>query len=302
MKYFRNLEWSLVSTLWYSFLISLVLIPVVLSYLPSPKSRHTKYLHNPRLNVGLTGWNAGVLIIVNGSTVLRRILAISIAGIFRLKSVGILSTTCQGRRCSSLVVGDVTGSAHFTTDLCCLDHYHFIGSDTWHFTLRDRVGGSPRVITKDIVVPISSTFAPASLTTALGASGSYFGPLTIDFMQAWVELVATGSASITAPSAGGGTNGSAVPAVGCSGIARIYDTIRFKAPPANHRLNLGVASAELNSCGVFAAEVEIWINDGPHVIVAMPGESIELNDITGAGGAQFGDGSHERRDQRCDHQ
>ena len=32
------------------FFISLILIPVVLSFLPSPKSRHTKYLHNPRLN------------------------------------------------------------------------------------------------------------------------------------------------------------------------------------------------------------------------------------------------------------
>jgi len=32
------------------FVISLVLIPSVLSLLPPPKSRHTKYLHNPRLN------------------------------------------------------------------------------------------------------------------------------------------------------------------------------------------------------------------------------------------------------------
>ena len=31
------------------FLISLILIPAVLSFLPSPKSRHTKYLDNPRL-------------------------------------------------------------------------------------------------------------------------------------------------------------------------------------------------------------------------------------------------------------
>ena len=32
------------------FFISLVLIPAVLSYLPPPKSRHTKYLDNPQLN------------------------------------------------------------------------------------------------------------------------------------------------------------------------------------------------------------------------------------------------------------
>lgn len=32
------------------FFISLILIPAVLSFLPAPKSKHTRYLHNPRLN------------------------------------------------------------------------------------------------------------------------------------------------------------------------------------------------------------------------------------------------------------
>src|SRR5205814_6413259 len=32
------------------FFISLILIPVVLSYMAPPKSRHTKYLENPTLN------------------------------------------------------------------------------------------------------------------------------------------------------------------------------------------------------------------------------------------------------------
>ena len=32
------------------FFISLVLIPVALSFLPAPKSRHTKYLESPTLN------------------------------------------------------------------------------------------------------------------------------------------------------------------------------------------------------------------------------------------------------------
>ena len=32
------------------FIISLIFIPAVLSFLPAPKSRHTKYLQNPRLN------------------------------------------------------------------------------------------------------------------------------------------------------------------------------------------------------------------------------------------------------------
>lgn len=71
------------------FFISLVLIPVVLSFLPAPKSRHTKYLHNPRLNRWLDRlerWclNHRRLIYV----VTALILVSSIAGIFRLKSVG----------------------------------------------------------------------------------------------------------------------------------------------------------------------------------------------------------------------
>lgn len=71
------------------FFISLILIPVVLSFLPAPKSRHTKYLHNPRLNRWLDRlerWclNHRRLIYV----VTALILVFSIAGIFRLKSVG----------------------------------------------------------------------------------------------------------------------------------------------------------------------------------------------------------------------
>ncbi len=71
------------------FFISLILIPVTLSFLPTPKSRHTKYLHNPRLNRWLDRlerWclNHRKLIYIVTSIVL----VFSIAGIFRLKSVG----------------------------------------------------------------------------------------------------------------------------------------------------------------------------------------------------------------------
>ena len=71
------------------FFISLILIPVVLSFLPAPKSRHTKYLHNPWLNRWLDRlerWclNHRKLIYIATSV----ILAFSIAGIFKLKSVG----------------------------------------------------------------------------------------------------------------------------------------------------------------------------------------------------------------------
>lgn len=71
------------------FFISLILIPATLSFLPAPKSRHTKYLHNPRLNRWLDRlerWclNHRKLIYIITSVVL----IFSIAGIFRLKSVG----------------------------------------------------------------------------------------------------------------------------------------------------------------------------------------------------------------------
>ena len=71
------------------FFISLVLIPVILSLLPPPKTRHTKYLDNPRLNRWLDRlerWSLNHRKLIYISTLV--ILAISITGIFRLKSVG----------------------------------------------------------------------------------------------------------------------------------------------------------------------------------------------------------------------
>ncbi len=71
------------------FVISLIFIPAVLSYLPVPKSRHTKYLHNPRLNRWLDRlerWSLNHRKLIYGVTAI--IVAVSIAGIFRLKSEG----------------------------------------------------------------------------------------------------------------------------------------------------------------------------------------------------------------------
>ncbi|MBL7751660.1 MAG: MMPL family transporter [Chitinophagaceae bacterium] len=73
------------------FFISLILIPAVLSYLPSPKSRHTKYLDNPRLNRWLDRlerWslNHRKLIYIYSTL----IVIVSVAGMFRLKSEGFI--------------------------------------------------------------------------------------------------------------------------------------------------------------------------------------------------------------------
>ncbi|HYM92611.1 MAG TPA: MMPL family transporter [Chitinophagaceae bacterium] len=71
------------------FFISLILIPSILSFLPSPKSRHTKYLDNPGLNrlLGrLEKWSLNhrkLIYIITGIIVIA-----SIGGIFRLKTVG----------------------------------------------------------------------------------------------------------------------------------------------------------------------------------------------------------------------
>ncbi|MFN2458081.1 MAG: RND family transporter [Chitinophagaceae bacterium] len=71
------------------FFISLVLIPAVLSMLPPPKARHVKYLNNPGLHRWLDRlerWalnNRALVFVVTGI-----ILLISVAGMFRLKSVG----------------------------------------------------------------------------------------------------------------------------------------------------------------------------------------------------------------------
>lgn len=71
------------------FFISLILIPVTLSFLPAPKSRHTKYLHNPRLNRWLDRlerWSLNHRKLIYIVTTI--VLVFSIAGIFKLKSVG----------------------------------------------------------------------------------------------------------------------------------------------------------------------------------------------------------------------
>lgn len=71
------------------FFISLVLIPVVLSLLPPPKSRHMKYLRNPWLNrwLGrLERWSLNHRRLIYVVTV--AIAIASIAGIVRLKSIG----------------------------------------------------------------------------------------------------------------------------------------------------------------------------------------------------------------------
>lgn len=69
------------------FFISLILIPAVLSFLPSPRDKHTRYLHNPRLNKWLDRlehWSLSHRKAVYAITAL--IVVVAAMGIFRLKS------------------------------------------------------------------------------------------------------------------------------------------------------------------------------------------------------------------------
>jgi predicted RND superfamily exporter protein len=71
------------------FFISLLFIPAVLSFLPPPKTRHTKYLHNPALNRWLDRlerWSLNHRKLIYIITLC--IVAVSVVGIFKLKSLG----------------------------------------------------------------------------------------------------------------------------------------------------------------------------------------------------------------------
>src|SRR5258705_2286629 len=71
------------------FFISLVFIPALLSYLPKPKSRHTKYLENAQLNRWLDRlerWSLNHRKLIYAVTL--GFVALSVAGMFRLKTLG----------------------------------------------------------------------------------------------------------------------------------------------------------------------------------------------------------------------
>lgn len=73
------------------FFISLILIPAVLSFLPAPKTRHTKYLNNPGLNNlldRLERWSLNHRKLIYSVTL--GIVAISILGATKLKTLGFI--------------------------------------------------------------------------------------------------------------------------------------------------------------------------------------------------------------------
>ena len=73
------------------FFVSFMLLPASLSYLPAPKRRHVKYLENKWLNktlISIEKWVFSHRKTVYTATLI--VLAVAVAGIFRLKSVGFI--------------------------------------------------------------------------------------------------------------------------------------------------------------------------------------------------------------------
>jgi predicted RND superfamily exporter protein len=96
------------------FFISVIFIPVVLSFLPSPKERHTRYLGNRWLLAildGLERWSLHHQKLIY--TITGVILVGAVAGIFRLKSVG-------------FIVDDLPKTDKIFVDLKFFEH-HFKG-------------------------------------------------------------------------------------------------------------------------------------------------------------------------------
>src|SRR5206468_7823157 len=96
------------------FIISFIFIPVTLSFLPSPKHRHTRYLDNKWLLALLDKleiWSLNHRKLIYGVTLAVTVFAI--AGMFRLKSEG-------------FIVDDLPKTDRIYKDLKFFEH-HFTG-------------------------------------------------------------------------------------------------------------------------------------------------------------------------------
>ena len=92
------------------FFISLVLIPAVLSFLPTPKVKHTKYLHNPRLNRWLSRLEKWSLRNRRQVYIITTVVVIAATiGIFRLES-------------NAYMVDDLPKTDKIYTDLKFFEH------------------------------------------------------------------------------------------------------------------------------------------------------------------------------------
>jgi len=171
------------------------------------------------------------------------------------------------------VVGDVNGRAHYSTDVSLFAP----AATSVNWTIRDR--------TRDPNAPTMITGTSSPPGTISGLPAPYLGSMTISVPGATAKgsrfsdaVAATARITARIPL---GETGSSIGAVSCERIGHAI-AIPFHVTPG-HRVNVGIASAQLNSCGIFrpATAVTARVNDGAPVTIAMPAESIQLDDITG---------------------
>ena len=182
-------------------------------------------------------------------------------------------------------VGDVIGVAHFVTRLDAAVHFPgIVTQPSVIVILLDRLSNpdSAHILGGAFNFDGSGSFHADSIATSLGISPPFFGPMILQFPATSQEgrggktIFATASATIVAPNAcNGGETGSVIQAVGCSGIGRAIE-LHFHVPP-DHRANLGIVSAHLESCGVAVPATAVTVNGS---LVQMPAQSIQLNNIT----------------------
>jgi hypothetical protein len=190
------------------------------------------------------------------------------------------------------VVGDIQGLAHYSTEVSLYAGRSFAGPLTVNWTVRDRTrnAGSATLITGSAVTTSTSN-STDSVGTLTGLPASYLGSMTLTFpgyngtyktndtRRLSDDAIATARITARIPL---GETGSSINGVSCERIGHTI-AVPFHVT-ANHRVNIGIASAQLNSCGIFkpSTAVVARVNAGPDVIIAMPAETFQLDNITGA--------------------
>jgi hypothetical protein len=197
-------------------------------------------------------------------------------------------------------VGDLVGggNTHYRSNLDMFLQAVGFGGGPFEVlaTLRDRLAtpGSVHLVSAtSTAFLVNEPNHVDSIADLLGTTPPFFGtlsvafPFTQGFTQNWENnaLVSSTISAATAACSGGGT-GSTLKAVGCHGIGRAF-FVPFHVS-SGHRLNIGIASTKIASCGAAAAATSVTVRvlqpiPGSIVTISMPGESTQLNDVTSPG-------------------
>lgn len=194
------------------------------------------------------------------------------------------------------VTGDLTGRAHYTTDVSVYISSALPTINSWpvDWTIRDRLKdpNGATAVNGSAMAQRAGQFFGDTQATLTSLPSNYLGPMIVrlpgasfiyafDPMKRFSDDV-TATARIMAQGPAGEV-GSSVQGVSCERIGHVI-SVPFHRN-ANQRVNIGIASAQLASCGVFAPAtvVLMTVRDTNEVGIPMPAESIQINDITSPG-------------------